>query len=45
MSKMRIMQIPRPNGPFELIEREIPERGAGSIARGCSVSCWCILGR
>ncbi len=25
MSKMRIMQITRPNGPFELVEREIPE--------------------
>jgi D-arabinose 1-dehydrogenase-like Zn-dependent alcohol dehydrogenase len=31
MSKMRVVQVPRPNGPFELLEREIPEPGAGSV--------------
>lgn len=31
MSKMRVVQVPRPNGPFELVEREIPEPGAGSV--------------
>jgi D-arabinose 1-dehydrogenase-like Zn-dependent alcohol dehydrogenase len=31
MSKMRVVQIPRPNGPFELVEREIPEPGATSV--------------
>lgn len=31
MSKMRVVQIPRPNGPFELVEREIPEPGTTSV--------------
>jgi len=31
MSKMRVMQVTRPNGPFELGEREIQEPGAGSV--------------
>ena len=31
MSSMRAVQVPRPNGPFELVEREIPEPGAGSV--------------
>jgi D-arabinose 1-dehydrogenase-like Zn-dependent alcohol dehydrogenase len=31
MSKMRVVQIPRPKGPFELVEREIPEPGATSV--------------
>jgi D-arabinose 1-dehydrogenase-like Zn-dependent alcohol dehydrogenase len=31
MSKMRVVQVPHPNGPFELVEREIPEPGAGSV--------------
>jgi D-arabinose 1-dehydrogenase-like Zn-dependent alcohol dehydrogenase len=31
MSKMRVAQVTRPNGPFEIIEREIPEPGAGSV--------------
>ena len=31
MSRMRVVQVPRPNGPFELVEREIPEPGAGSV--------------
>jgi D-arabinose 1-dehydrogenase-like Zn-dependent alcohol dehydrogenase len=31
MSKMRIVQVNRPNGPFELVEREIPEPGAGQV--------------
>lgn len=31
MSKMRVVQVPRPNGPFELVEREIPEPGAGEV--------------
>jgi hypothetical protein len=29
MSKMRVMQ--GPTGPFTLVEREIPEPGAGSV--------------
>ena len=29
MSKMRVAQVTRPNGPFEIVEREIPEPGAG----------------
>ena len=31
MKKMRVVQISQPNGPFELVEREIPEPGAGSV--------------
>jgi D-arabinose 1-dehydrogenase-like Zn-dependent alcohol dehydrogenase len=30
-SKMRAVQVARPNGPFEIIEREIPEPGAGQV--------------
>jgi D-arabinose 1-dehydrogenase-like Zn-dependent alcohol dehydrogenase len=31
MAKMRAVQVPRPNGPLELIEREIPQPPAGSV--------------
>src|SRR5438105_9980570 len=31
MSKMRVVQVARPNGPFEISEREIPEPGAGQV--------------
>jgi D-arabinose 1-dehydrogenase-like Zn-dependent alcohol dehydrogenase len=31
MTKMRVVQVPRPNGPFEIVEREIPEPGAGEV--------------
>ena len=31
MPKMRAIQISRPNGPFEIVEREIPEPGPGSV--------------
>ncbi len=31
MAKMRAVQVSRPKGPFELVEREIPEPGAGAI--------------
>src|ERR1700704_4426577 len=31
MSKMRVVQVTQPNGPFELVEREIPEPGAGEV--------------
>jgi len=27
MAKMRVVQVPRPNSPLELIERDIPEPG------------------
>src|SRR5713226_4373154 len=29
--KMRVVQVSRPNGPFELVERKIPEPLAGSV--------------
>jgi D-arabinose 1-dehydrogenase-like Zn-dependent alcohol dehydrogenase len=29
MPKMRVVQVSRPNGPLEIVEREIPEPGAG----------------
>jgi len=31
MSKMRVVQVTRPNGPFEIVEREIPEPGVGHV--------------
>ena len=31
MSRMRAVQVSRPNGPFEIVEREIPGPGAGSV--------------
>jgi D-arabinose 1-dehydrogenase-like Zn-dependent alcohol dehydrogenase len=31
MSKMRVAQITRANGAFEIVEREIPEPGPGSV--------------
>lgn len=31
MSKMRVVQVARPNGPLELVEREIPGPGAGAV--------------
>lgn len=31
MSKMRVVQVTQPNGPLELVEREIPEPGAGRV--------------
>ena len=31
MATMRAVQVSRPNGPFEIVERQIPEPGAGSI--------------
>lgn len=31
MAKMRVVQVPRPNGPLEIVERDIPEPGAGFV--------------
>lgn len=31
MSKMRVVQVTQPNGPFKLVEREIPEPAAGRV--------------
>ncbi len=31
MPKMRAVQVLRPKGPFEIVERNIPEPGAGSV--------------
>lgn len=31
MARMRVVQVPRPNGPFELTERPIPEPGSGQV--------------
>jgi D-arabinose 1-dehydrogenase-like Zn-dependent alcohol dehydrogenase len=31
MATMRVAQVPRPKGPFEIVERQIPEPGAGSL--------------
>jgi D-arabinose 1-dehydrogenase-like Zn-dependent alcohol dehydrogenase len=40
MATMRVVQVPRANGPFELVERKIPEPSAGSVrikVRACGV--------
>jgi D-arabinose 1-dehydrogenase-like Zn-dependent alcohol dehydrogenase len=31
MPKMRAVQVSRPKGPFEIVERDVPEPGAGSV--------------
>jgi D-arabinose 1-dehydrogenase-like Zn-dependent alcohol dehydrogenase len=31
MATMRVVQVPRPRGPFEIVERPIPEPGAGAV--------------
>jgi alcohol dehydrogenase len=31
MAKMRAVQVSRPGGPFEIVERDIPDPGAGSM--------------
>ena len=31
MATMRAVQVSRPNGPFEIVERQIPGPGAGSV--------------
>jgi D-arabinose 1-dehydrogenase-like Zn-dependent alcohol dehydrogenase len=31
MPKMRAVQVPRPKAPFEIVEREIPDPGPGSV--------------
>jgi D-arabinose 1-dehydrogenase-like Zn-dependent alcohol dehydrogenase len=31
MSTMRVVQVSRPNGPLEMVERQIPEPGFGSV--------------
>ena len=31
MTKMRVVQVSQPNGPFELVEREIPEPAEGQV--------------
>jgi D-arabinose 1-dehydrogenase-like Zn-dependent alcohol dehydrogenase len=31
MATMRVVQVSRPDGPFEIVERQVPEPGAGSV--------------
>ena len=31
MAKMRVVQVPRAKGAFEIVEREIPDAGAGEV--------------
>jgi D-arabinose 1-dehydrogenase-like Zn-dependent alcohol dehydrogenase len=31
MAVMRVAQVPRPKAPFEIVERQIPEPGAGTV--------------
>ena len=31
MATMRVAQVPRPKGPFEIVERQIPEPAAGTV--------------
>jgi D-arabinose 1-dehydrogenase-like Zn-dependent alcohol dehydrogenase len=36
MAKMRCVQVTRPNGPLELVERDIPEPGPGTV-QACGI--------
>src|SRR3954447_12545536 len=31
MPKMRAVQVPRPKGPFEMVERDVPDPGPGAV--------------
>ena len=31
MAKMRVVQVPKAKGPFEIVEREIPQPGPGDV--------------
>jgi len=31
MAKIRVVQVPGPNGPLELLDREVPEPEAGTV--------------
>jgi D-arabinose 1-dehydrogenase-like Zn-dependent alcohol dehydrogenase len=31
MATMRVVQVSRPNGPFEIVERQVLDPGAGSV--------------
>jgi D-arabinose 1-dehydrogenase-like Zn-dependent alcohol dehydrogenase len=31
MATMRVVQVSRPNGPFEIVQRPVPEPGAGAV--------------
>jgi D-arabinose 1-dehydrogenase-like Zn-dependent alcohol dehydrogenase len=31
MATMRVVQVSRPSGPFEIVERQIPDPGAGAV--------------
>src|SRR5882724_9199667 len=40
MATMRVVQVSRPKGPFEIVERPIPEPGAGTVrikVRACGI--------
>src|ERR1700745_3731658 len=40
MATMRVAQVSRPNGPFEIVERPVPEPGAGEVrirVRACGI--------
>ena len=32
MAKMRVVQVSKAKGPFEIVEREIPQPGSGDVA-------------
>ncbi len=31
MARMKVVQVPKPGAPFEMVEREVPEPGAGQV--------------
>jgi len=41
MPKMRAAQVARPGGPFEIVEREIPQPGPGSVRIKVQACCIC----
>ena len=36
--KMRSVQVSKPNGPLEIVERDIPEPGAGQVRKYACLS-------
>jgi hypothetical protein len=42
MPKMRAAQVPSPRATFEIVEREVPEPGPGSVRIKVQESSWSL---
>jgi D-arabinose 1-dehydrogenase-like Zn-dependent alcohol dehydrogenase len=43
MAKMKVAQVPKPGADFEIVEREIPNPGAGHVrirVQACGKKTW-----